>query len=116
MIVTAATPSSPKYFIIIMLNKNVVIPVDNSVSISLLPFVQDFKRTFQVKVGFEELMGLDEGRKGKKIIREGDFQANYAYYCLHRLGILPSQFMTMSLREKAFVIGAIDLKLEKEGR
>lgn len=59
---------------------------------------------------------LREDIEKAKIIREGDFQANYAYYCLHRLGILPSQFMTMSQKEKAFVIGAIDLKLEKEGR
>ena len=56
MIVTAATPSSPKYFIIIMLNKNVVIPVDNSVNISLLPFVQDFKRTFQFTFGLQNLI------------------------------------------------------------
>ena len=45
-----------KYFIIIMLNKNVVIPVDNSVSISLLPFVQDFKRTLQFTFGLQNLI------------------------------------------------------------
>jgi hypothetical protein len=36
--------------------------------------------------------------------------ANYAFYCLHRLKILPSQFLEMDDEEKAFIIAAIDIK------
>lgn len=58
MIVTAATPSSPKYCMIIRLNKNVVIPVDISVSISLLPLVQDFRRILMSVFGLQNLIWL----------------------------------------------------------
>lgn len=40
--VTAATPSSPDFCMIIRLNRNVVIPVESSVNISLLPLTQAF--------------------------------------------------------------------------
>lgn len=39
---------------------------------------------------------------------------NYAYYALHKLNILPSQFADMPMREKAVVIAFIDLKIEAE--
>lgn len=58
MIVTAAIPSSPKNFMMIRLNKKVVIPVDISVNISLLPFVQDLKRTVQFNLGLQNLIWL----------------------------------------------------------
>lgn len=45
---------------------------------------------------------------------EGDFEANYAYYCLHELGILPSAFVDMDRQEKAFIIACIDRRLEEE--
>lgn len=51
MMVTAATPSSPKYFITIRLNSRVVMPVENSVNISLLPLVQDLSSTFASALG-----------------------------------------------------------------
>ena len=40
--------------------------------------------------------------------------ANYAYYALHKLKILPSQFMDLDQNEKAFIIAAIDLRIEAE--
>lgn len=40
--------------------------------------------------------------------------ANIAYYCLHKLRILPSQFNRLPLREKAFVIASIQLRIEAE--
>ena len=40
--------------------------------------------------------------------------ANYAYYCLHRLKMLPSQFLEMDDEEKAFVIAAIDIKAAED--
>lgn len=40
--------------------------------------------------------------------------ANYAYFCLHKLNLLPSQFLNLSRQEKAFVIAAIDIKVANE--
>lgn len=40
--------------------------------------------------------------------------ANYAYYCLHKLKILPSVFLDMENQEKAFVIAAINKKVEAD--
>lgn len=39
---------------------------------------------------------------------------NIAYYCLHKLKILPSQLERLSLREKAFIVAAVEIKLEKD--
>ena len=39
---------------------------------------------------------------------------NYAYYCLHKLKILPSQFAEMDIYEKAFIMACIDIKVKKE--
>ncbi|MBE6070685.1 MAG: hypothetical protein E7208_01875 [Clostridium butyricum] len=47
-------------------------------------------------------------------MNEGDSESNYAYYCLHKLKILPSQFISMSREEKAFIIAAIDIKVEDD--
>ena len=38
----------------------------------------------------------------------------YAYYALHRLHIRPREFMEMDMREKAFVIAAIDERVKAE--
>ena len=45
---------------------------------------------------------------------EGDGEANYAYYVLHKLHILPSVFLAMGEREKAFVVAAVKVRLEQE--
>ncbi|MBD5082130.1 MAG: hypothetical protein HDT44_10270 [Ruminococcaceae bacterium] len=47
-------------------------------------------------------------------MEEGDPEANYAYYALHRLNILPSVFLEMEEQEKAFVIAAIRIRIEQE--
>ena len=40
--------------------------------------------------------------------------AVYAYYALHKLHIRPREFMEMDMREKAFVIAAIDERIDAE--
>lgn len=40
--------------------------------------------------------------------------AAYAYYCLHKLHILPNIFLKLDQREKAFIIASIKVKVEKE--
>lgn len=40
--------------------------------------------------------------------------AVYAYYALHKLNIRPREFMEMDIREKAFVIAAIDERIRAE--
>ncbi|MDE6052934.1 MAG: hypothetical protein K2G55_04045 [Lachnospiraceae bacterium] len=47
-------------------------------------------------------------------MEEGDGEANFAYYALLKLHILPSVFMAMEEMEKAFVIASIKLKLEDD--
>lgn len=39
---------------------------------------------------------------------------NYAYYCLHKLKIWPSEFAEMDIYEKAFIMACIDLKIKRE--
>ena len=55
-----------------------------------------------------------QGGRSKKLINEGDSEANFAYYCLHKLKMLPSQFMELDEHEKAFVIAAIQIKIDTE--
>ena len=50
----------------------------------------------------------------KKLIKGGDPESNYAHYCLHKLKILPSQFINMSKPERAFIVASIDLKIEHD--
>jgi len=38
----------------------------------------------------------------------------YAYYCLHKFHMLPSQFFALDKYEKAFVMAAIDIRIERE--
>ena len=45
---------------------------------------------------------------------EGDSDANYAHYCLHKLHMLPSTFINLDAYEKAFIIASIDIKVENE--
>ncbi len=44
----------------------------------------------------------------------GDAKSNYAYYVLHKFHILPSAFLALSREEQAFVMAAIDVRLERE--
>ncbi|MEG6512842.1 hypothetical protein [Desulforamulus ruminis] len=37
-----------------------------------------------------------------------------AYYCLHKLRLLPSQYLALDRQEKAFIIAAVQIKTEKE--
>ena len=39
---------------------------------------------------------------------------NYAYYCFHKLNLLPSQFDALPIREKAMVIAFIKVRIEAE--
>ena len=48
------------------------------------------------------------------MIEEGDWEANYAYYALHKLRILPSQFLELDEQEKAFIVAAIRIKLDND--
>lgn len=40
--------------------------------------------------------------------------ANYAYYCLHKLKMLPSAFLGLPQAEKAFIIAAIQEKMSAD--
>lgn len=37
-----------------------------------------------------------------------------AYYCLHKLKILPSQFINLDRYEKAFIMASIEMKIEQD--
>ena len=37
-----------------------------------------------------------------------------AYFCLHKLHLLPSQFAALPLNEKAFIFAAVELRAEHE--
>lgn len=41
-------------------------------------------------------------------------EANIAYYCLHKLHKWPHEFLSLSRYEKAYVIAAMELKLEHD--
>ena len=40
--------------------------------------------------------------------------ANYAYYALHKFHWEPQRFLALDPYERAFVVAAIDIKLEQE--
>ncbi|MBP5426832.1 MAG: hypothetical protein J6Y29_02930 [Clostridiales bacterium] len=44
----------------------------------------------------------------------GDVESCVAYYCLHKLEILPSQFINLPVNEKAFIVASIQLKIEHD--
>ncbi len=50
----------------------------------------------------------------KKLIEEGDASANYAYYALHELRILPHELMNMNEYERAAIYAMIDIRVEQE--
>lgn len=74
--------------------------------------MQDFQLWMQKFQGFTKT--LDEKVEEAKLIEEGDGEANYAYYALLKLHILPSVFLEMDEQEKAFVIASIKLKAEHD--
>lgn len=41
-------------------------------------------------------------------------EANIAYYCLHKLHKWPHEFLRLDRYERAVVIAAVEMKLEKE--
>ncbi len=41
-------------------------------------------------------------------------EANLAYYCLHRLHILPSEVLSLPRREQAFLMAAIEIYAEAQ--
>ena len=41
-------------------------------------------------------------------------EANVAYYCLHKIHKWPHEFLSLDRYERAFVIAAVQLKLEHE--
>ncbi|MBQ9737914.1 MAG: hypothetical protein IJV75_00155 [Alphaproteobacteria bacterium] len=47
-------------------------------------------------------------------MKEGDTEANVAYYCLHKLRITPRQWEAMDRYEQAFIIAAIQVKIEND--
>jgi len=44
----------------------------------------------------------------------GDAEANYAYYALHKFRWKPHEFLSLDPYERAFVIAAIDIRVENE--
>lgn len=41
-------------------------------------------------------------------------EANVAYYCLHKLHRWPHEFLDLDVQEQAYVVAAVQMKLEKE--
>lgn len=45
---------------------------------------------------------------------EGDDEAPYVHYALHKLRIRPSEFVTMDEQEKAFIFASIIIKAKQD--
>ena len=41
-------------------------------------------------------------------------EANIAYYCLHKLHKWPHEYLDLDIDEQAYVIAAVNIKLEKD--
>lgn len=41
-------------------------------------------------------------------------EANIAYYCLHKLHKWPHEFLELEIQERAYVVAAVEMKIEKE--
>lgn len=52
-------------------------------------------------------------RNGKKLIREGVDEADYASYALRNYGVRPKEWVQMDLAERMFYCAVIDLEIEK---
>ena len=40
-------------------------------------------------------------------------EANIAYYCLHKFHRWPHKFLDLEVQERAYVVAAVQIKLEK---
>ncbi len=40
--------------------------------------------------------------------------SNIAYYCLHKFNMRPSEFISLTRQERAFIIAAIDIKIKND--
>ena len=56
------------------------------------------------------------GGRGKKLIEDGDGDANVAQFCLMKLHLLPSQFLALPREERAFLYACLDLYIQAEQR
>ena len=43
-----------------------------------------------------------------------DLEANVVYYCLHKLHKWPHEFLSLPRREQAYVIAAVEMKIEQD--
>ena len=50
----------------------------------------------------------------KKLIEDGDPEANFAHFCLQKFGWEPSKFLDLPTHEQAFVIASIKTRIEAE--
>lgn len=41
-------------------------------------------------------------------------EANIAYCCLHKLHKWPHEFLDLNIQERAYVVEAVEMKLEKD--
>ena len=47
-------------------------------------------------------------------MKSGDGMTNIAYYCFHKIKLLPHEFDELPLREKAMIIAFIQERIESE--
>ena len=52
--------------------------------------------------------------KRKKLINGNDIYSNIMYYCLHKLHKLPSEILSLSEEEQAFIFAAIAIKMKRD--
>lgn len=41
-------------------------------------------------------------------------EANIAYYCLHKLHKWPHEYLDLDVQEKAYVVAAVQMKVERD--
>lgn len=52
--------------------------------------------------------------KEQKLINGNDIYSNIMYYCLHKLHKLPSEILSLSEEEQAFIFAAIAIKMKRD--
>ncbi len=62
----------------------------------------------------EKTMNFDNDIEEIKALIHSDAEASYAHYCLHKLNMLPSEFLNLPRRERKFIMASIKLKIEIE--
>ncbi len=68
---------------------------------------------FVEEINAEEKTFEEEVEEIKELINT-DVDASYAHYCLHKLKMLPSEYLNLPRRERQFIIASIQLKTELE--